>query len=281
MEFISQHDHMDCGPACLAMVAGWYHKKYSLQFLRDSAFITREGVSLLGISEAARKIGFSTKSMKLSLHALQSVKGPCILHWNQNHFVVLHKIKQSVRTGKIKYTIADPGHGIITLTEVAFEKCWISDSTDGIALILEPTEDFFSRSPKKEDGLPPGFMFNFLKPFRKQVSGMFVLLLAGSVITFMLPFLTKNLIDKGVDAKNIGLIKIILFAQLALYVGTMSIGIIRNWLMLYVGAKINITIISDYLKKLLKRPITFFDTKMMGDFNQRIQDHERIESFLT
>lgn len=281
MIFIAQHDKMDCGPACLAMIASWHGKTYALKFLRESAFISREGVSLLGISEAARKIGFKATSVKISIHTLTSIKSPAIIHWNQNHFVVLVAIKKSRISGKLTYQLADPGHGLIQLSEEAFKKSWLSDGDDGIALLLEPTATFFQQTPQKENKLSLTFLFSFVKPYKKQVTAMFILLLAGSLITFVLPFMTRNLIDKGVNAKNLNIITLILVAQLALYIGTLTISIIRNWLMLYVGAKINITIISDYLKKLLKLPIKFFDAKMMGDFNQRIQDHERIETFLT
>lgn len=281
MIFTPQKDQMDCGPACLTMVAGIYKKKYPLQYLRDNSFITREGVSLLGIGEAATKIGFETLTAKLSIEKLNEMPLPCILHWNQNHFVVLEKIKTNRFTGKKSYKIADPGHGLIVLNEEKFAKPWLSDEDSGIALLLEPTEEFYKLDPPKEEKLDIKYILNYLKPYTKQVIWLFVMLFLGSALTLVFPFLTQSLIDNGVSKKNLNLISLILLAQLGLFFGSITIEIIRNWLMLYIGTKISINIISDFLKKLLQLPIKFFDTKMTGDFNQRIQDNERIENFLT
>ncbi|MDR7211840.1 peptidase domain-containing ABC transporter [Flavobacterium piscis] len=283
MIFSAQHDQTDCGPACLSMIANYYNKNYSLQFLRELSFINREGVSLLGISEASKKIGFETLSAKLTIDKLIEEKDtlPCILHWNQNHFVVLKKISKNIFSKKYHYHLADPAHGFITLNEENFKKSWLSDNSNGVAFFLEPTEEFYKKNPQEEKKMSLKYMFNHLKPYKRQLTLMFIMLLLGSCLTLILPFLTQNLIDKGVNAKNINIISIILLAQLGVYLGTLSIEIIRNWLMLYVGTKLSITIISDFLKKLLQLPIKFFDTKMMGDFNQRIQDNERIEHFLT
>ena len=283
MIFIPQHDEMDCGPACLCMVANIYGKKYSLQYLRDNSFITREGVSLLGITEASKKIGFDTLSVKLTIDVLNEEKEslPCILHWNQNHFVILRKITVNFFTKKRYYHLADPAHGFITLSEEKFKEHWISDNEKGVALFVEPTEDFYNLNPPIEEKVGLKFLFKYLKSYQKQLLLMFVMLLLGSGITLVFPFLTQNLIDKGVNAKNLNLISLLLLAQLSLFFGSITIEVIRNWLMLYIGAKLSITIISDFLKKILQLPIKFFDTKMMGDFNQRIQDNERIEQFLT
>lgn len=281
MNFIPQQDQMDCGPACLAMVASTYKKKYPLQYLRDNSFITREGVSLLGIGEAATRIGFEILTAKLSIEKLNEMPLPCILHWNQNHFVVLEKIKTNKFTGKKSYKIADPGHGLIVLNEEKFGKSWLSDEDAGIALFLEPTEEFYKLEPPKEEKLNIKYIFNYLNPHKKQLIWLFVMLFLGSALTLVFPFLTQSLIDNGVSKKNLNLISLILLAQLGLFFGSITIEIIRNWLMLYIGTKISISIISDFLKKLLQLPIKFFDTKMAGDFNQRIQDNERIELFLT
>lgn len=281
MIFIPQQDQMDCGPACLSMVASAYKKKYSLQYLRENSFITREGVSLLGIGEAAAKIGFEILSAKLSIEKLIEMPLPCILHWNKNHFVVLEKIKINILTGNKSYKIADPGHGLITLNEEKFKKSWLSNDDNGIALFLEPTEEFYKLNPPKEEKLNIRYILKYLKPHNKQLAWLFIMLFLGSVVTLVFPFLTQSLIDNGVSKKNLNLITLILLAQLGLFFGSITIEIIRNWLMLYIGTKISINIISDFLKKLLQLPIKFFDTKMTGDFNQRIQDNERIENFLT
>ena len=283
MKFIPQHDQMDCGPACVAMIASIYGKNYSLQYIRDNSFITREGVSLLGISEAADKIGFETISAKLTAVKLIDEQEilPCILHWNQNHFVVLKKITKNIITKQYYFHIADPAHGVITLNVENFKKSWISDQDRGVALFLKPTEAFHNQKQENEEKLKLRFIFRYLKPYKKQLIYMFFLLLLGSCLTLIFPFLTQNLIDKGVNAKNLNIISLILLAQLGVFLGSITIEVIRNWIMLYVGTKLSITIISDFLKKLLQLPIKFFETKMMGDFNQRIQDNERIEHFLT
>ena len=281
LQFFAQHDQMDCGPACLAMVASHYGKDFGLQYLRDRSFITREGVSLLGISEAADKIGFKTISAKLKTEDLDNELLPCILHWNQNHFVVLYKITKNIFTGKLIYKIADPGHGFISLSEEKFKKSWLSDLEKGVALFLEPTEEFFKQTPPKEEKLSIKYLLKYLKPYKNEMLQLFLLLLLGTLTTLIFPILTQKLIDEGVSKKDLPVISYILLAQLAFFFGNIIFGIFRNWIMLVVGTKINIQIISDFLKKLLKLPIKFFDTKLMGDFNQRIQDHERIENFLT
>lgn len=274
---------MDCGPACLSMIASYYNKNYPLDYLRNKSFITNQGVSLLGIIEASNTIGLETLPTKITINHIIEVKNslPCIIHWNQNHFVVLKKITKNIFTNKHSFHIADPAHGFIILSQEKFKKLWLSDNNKGVALFLEPTETFYKQYPPKEDKLTLQYILSYLKPHKKQISIMFLLLLLGSGLTLFFPFLTQNLIDKGVNAKNLNLISLILLAQLGLFVGSLTIEIIRNWLMLYVGTKISITIISDFLKKILQLPIKFFDTKMMGDFNQRIQDNERIEHFLT
>ncbi|AZA88345.1 peptidase domain-containing ABC transporter [Chryseobacterium shandongense] len=281
MIFFAQHDQMDCGPACLAMVSSHYGKDFGLQYLRDKSFITREGVSLLGISEAADKIGFKTIAAKLKPENFQKDFLPCILHWNQNHFVVLYKINKNIFTGKLIYKIADPGHGFVSLSEEKFKKSWLSDGEKGVALFLEPTEDFYKQTPPQEEKLSIKYLLKYLKPYRTQMLQLFILLLLGTLTTLIFPILTQKLIDEGVSKKDLSVISYILLAQLAFFFGNIIFGIFRNWIMLVVGTKINIQIISDFLKKLLKLPIKFFDTKLMGDFNQRIQDHERIETFLT
>lgn len=281
MKLTSQHDQMDCGPACLAMVASHYGKEFGLQYLRDKSFITREGVSLLGISEAAEKIGFKPISEKLNTKDFDNELLPSILHWNQNHFVVLYKISKNIFARKPVYKIADPGHGFVSLSEEKFKKSWLSDGEKGVALFLEPTEEFYRQMPPQEEKLSIKYLLRYLKPHRNQMGWMLFLLLIGTLLTLTFPILTQKLIDEGISKKNLSVITIILLAQLAFFFGNIVINIFRNWMMLVVGTKINIQIISDFLKKLLKLPIRFFDTKLMGDFNQRIQDHERIESFLT
>ncbi|CAA7392477.1 peptidase domain-containing ABC transporter [Chryseobacterium fistulae] len=281
MKIIPQHDQMGCGPACLAMISMHYGKKIGIQYLHDKSYITKEGVSLLGISDAAEKIGFKTLSAKLKSEDFKEELFPCILHWNQNHFVVLYRIKKNWLSSKIIYKIADPGYGFISISEENFKRSWLSDKEKGVALFLTPTEYFYKLQPPKEEKISVEFLLKYFKSYQKQLFLMFLMLLVGSGITLIFPFLTQKLIDNGVNAKNLNFITVILLAQLGLFLGSIIIEVIRNWLMLYMGTRLSITIISDFLKKLLQLPIKFFDTKMIGDFNQRIQDNERIEQFLT
>ena len=283
MKFTPQHDQMDCGPACLSMIASHYGKTYTIEYLREISFISREGVSLLGIKDASNIIGFESLPAKISIKKLLEIEEslPCILHWNHNHFVVLYKISKNFFTKKYFFHIADPAHGFVKLSYLDFTKSWIVSNQEGIALFLNPTVIFFKKEIPKQKKLDLLYILRYLKPHKKRIIYMFILLLFGSGLTLIFPFLTQNLIDKGVNKKNLSFISIILLAQLCVFFGSIVIEIFRNWLMLYVGTKISITIISDFLKKLLQLPIKFFDSKLMGDFNQRIQDNERIEHFLT
>jgi len=283
MKFFPQHDQMDCGPACLAMVASYYGKTYGLTYLREHSFISREGVSLLGISEAAQRIGMETLPGKLTTDMLAEPNTPlpAILHWNQNHFVVLRKVTRQPLTGRQQFKIADPAHGFITLSRERFEQQWLSDGGEGVALFLHPTAAFENFEPPKEQNASIRYLFSYLTPHKRPLVWMLLLLLLGSCISLTFPFLTQSLIDKGVNGKNLHFITLILLAQLSLYLGSLGMELLRNWMMMVVATKVNIQIISDFLRKLLKLPIKFFDTKLMGDFNQRIADHDRIETFLT
>lgn len=283
MKFIHQHDAMDCGPSCLAMISGRYGKFYSLQYLRDNSFITKDGVSLLGLSEASHKIGFDSFSAELSIEKLIEEKDslPCILHWNQNHFVVLENITTNVFSKKYYFQIADPAHGRIKINKEKIKKNWCLHNNKGIALFLFPTKEFYQNEIPQSNKISIKYILSYLLPHKKQIGLMFILLFFSSILTLILPFLTQNLIDKGINAKNLNLITLILIAQLVVFVGNLIFEVIRNWLVLHVGTRISIKIISDFLKKLLKLPIKYFDTKLMGDYNQRIIDNERIENFLT
>jgi ATP-binding cassette subfamily B protein len=283
IRFLPQHDQMDCGPACLQMISRYYGKKYSLQYLRDLSLLTRDGVSLFGISKSAEEIGFKAISLKMNFEALiAKINSPCILHWNQNHFVVLNEIRKKPISGKFEFIISDPGHGIIKLNEDEFKKQWCIEDNEGVILYLETTDAFYAKKEIKEKNTNSfSFLFSYLKSYKWEIAQLLLGIIGGSLITLIFPFLTQALIDRGVKYQSLDIIKIILFGQLFLFLGSALIEIIRNWITLYIGSHINIKIISDFLLKLMKLPIRFFDTKMMGDFTQRINDHERIENFLT
>ena len=283
MKFTHQHDQMDCGPACLSMVASYYGKNYSLQYLREHSFLTKEGVSLLGLTEAAHQIGFETLAVKLTVEQLIAEKArlPVILHWNQNHFTVLHKITFRVLPNSYHFHICDPAHGKLVLNSENFKKSWIADDQKGIVVLLSPSEKFHEYEDTEKKTITIKYVMGFLNPFKKQLVGVFFLMLLGSLLTLALPFLTQSLIDRGINGQNLGIITIILLSQLSIFCGVLIFQVLRNWIMLFVGTKVSISIISNFLKKLLELPVRYFDTKLMGDFNQRIQDNERIENFLT
>lgn len=280
--FYRQLDQMDCGPTCLRMVAKHYGKPYSISRLRDKSFLTRDGVSMLGISEAAEAIGFRTEGVKVSFEKLQQeVTLPCIVHWNQVHFVVVYKIKND------KIYVADPAASLLTYQRREFEKCWLA-GTDGeerigLTLMLEPTPQFYEDEEEEKKPVNKGLgnLFSYTIQYRKLIIQLFIGLMAGSLIQLILPFLTQSIIDIGINTRNVSFIYLILAGQLMLFVGRTSIDLIRRWILLHVSTRINISIISDFLLKLFKLPLSFFDSKMIGDLLQRIEDYSRIERFLS
>lgn len=280
-----QLDSMDCGPSCLRMVAKYYGRSYSLQNLRERSFITRQGVSMLGISDAAESIGFRTQGVRISLEQLiEDVPLPCILHWNQNHFVVLYDIKK--RKSGATFKISDPGKGKYDMDLSGIQKCWISTRKDGkdsgTALVLTPTPDFYERIDDQEQQKRNlSFYLRYLFPYRSQLFQLVAGMLLGSVFSLILPFLTQAMVDQGIGNRNLNFITLVLIAQLVLSVTQMGVGFIQSWISLHMNTRISITLISDFLAKLMRLPIRFFDAKNIGDIMQRIGDHGRIQSFMT
>lgn len=285
---------MDCGPACLAMIANAYGKNYDVSYLREITSLTREGIAFSNIIQAAKEIGFDTLAVKVSPKKLVELISdkkieaplPCILHWNQNHFLVLYKIKKNffdiIRgNDKIHYKLADPGYGFITVNQEKLEASWLSEKGLGLILFLEPTKKFHDVIPHKKKPISLKYLFDYLPQHKKKMWLMFFFLIIGSALNLILPFLTQSLIDRGIKDKDLNYITYILFAQVAVFLGIITVEIFRNWITLFVGTKLSIEIISNFLKKLLSLPITFFHSKMDGDIQQRIQDNDRIENFIT
>ena len=280
--FIKQKDSMQCGIACLQMVCKFYGKDISMARLSEMCFATTEGVSLLGISEAADKLGLHTLCGRMSLEQIKECPLPCILHWNQNHFVVLYKVKNGKR-----YCIADPAKGLITYDEGDFKEHWISTQTGGeergIAMLLEPTRVFH------ETKVPEGqreqrsfrFLMGYIKQYRRYFAQIILGLVMGCVLQLIMPFLTQAIVDVGIKRQNIGIVWLILIGELFIVFGRTSMDFIRRWLLLHISMRINISLVSDFFIKLLKLPMSFFDTKLMGDLLQRKNDHARVETFLT
>ena len=278
--FVKQPDAMDCGPACLKMIAGFYKMSFSLESLRKKCFITREGVSFLGLSEAADSLGFKTLGVKISFELLlENVPMPCIVHWRQKHFIVVYKIKND------KIFVADPAVGLIKYNRDEFIKLWASTLSEGkpagLVLIIEPTPSLFDKENDHEKSHGFKFLFKYFRLYKKYLYQLILGLFLGSCIQLVIPFLTQSIVDIGLNNNDIGFIYLILFAQLALVIGRMTVEFIRGWLLLHIGSRVNVAIISGFLQKLMALPVAYFDTKLTGDILQRIEDNNRIEEFLT
>ena len=281
---IIQSDSMMCGITCLQMVCKYFGREVSLRTLSKLCVATSEGVSMLGVNEAANKLGLRTMCARTDFDTLSKATLPCVLHWNQNHFVVLYK----VRKGRIFY-VADPGKGLVKYNLEEFGKHWVSTASQGeekgIAMFLEPTLEFYSHKVdnEEEDGSPRSFqfLFGYIKQYRKYFGQIVLGLLVGSLLQLILPFLTQSIVDVGIKNQNIGFIWLILLGQLMLTISRTAIDFIRRWLLLHISLRINISLVSDFFIKLLKLPMSFFDTKLMGDLMQRMGDHNRVNSFLT
>jgi ATP-binding cassette subfamily B protein len=291
-----QLDAMDCGPTCLRIVAKYYGKTFSLQYLRSRSYITREGVSMLGISDAAESIGFRTKGYRLTWEQLRDeVPLPCIIHWTQRHFVVVYDIKKkksffSSRLARVREAtpiiyISDPALGLLNYTKEEFLKCWLSTkkegNNEGTALLFEPTPDFYRQEAEEKGKLKFVYLLGYLRPYRKFIIQLMLGMLTGSIISMIFPFLTESIVDYGIGNSDLAFVVMVLIAQLLLTLGQTANGMIRSWIMLHVTTRVSISLISDFLIKLMKLPMAFFDTKMIGDIMQRIGDHSRIQSFLT
>jgi ATP-binding cassette subfamily B protein len=336
-----QLDQMDCGPTCLRMIAKHYGRQYSLQTLREKSQIGKEGVSLLGISEAAEAIGFRTLGARISIEKLaREAALPCIVHWQQNHFVVVYdirlkesqswmsRLKGGFRSGKLNHEVvngtaysneaggsfgfvseeeiilppkkgsvsakkhiegtvqvADPGKGLVTYTLEEFSANWISPGQEtkeeGVILLLEPTPAFYESEDEKINTYGFSRIYAYLWQYKKLIVQLALGLLVGSGLQLLFPFLTQSIVDIGINTQNISFIYMVLAAQLMLMAGRLSVGFIRSWILLHISIRVNLNILSDFLIKLMRLPLSFFDVKLMGDLMQRIGDHQRVESFLT
>ncbi|MCZ4693795.1 peptidase domain-containing ABC transporter [Ancylomarina euxinus] len=275
-----QLDGTDCGPSCLKIIAKYYGKDILFSHIRDITFKSKSGVSILGISEAADKIGFRSRAVKLNFEKLKEINTPTIVHWNRNHFVVVYKIK------KDKVYISDPAIGLISYSVADFLHCWASTRIEeeliGFAITLNPTPEFYNGDlGDKKEKIGFSFLVSYIKPYRSFILQLILGFLIGSILSLILPFLTQAIVDIGISNDNINFVVLVLVAQLILSVSQTTVGFIRSWIMLHVSTRISISIISDFLIKLMKLPIRFFDTKMIGDIRQRIDDNNRIQTFLT
>lgn len=277
-----QLDQMDCGPTCLRIIAAHYGRTFSLQTLREKTYADREGVSLLGITEAAESIGMQTLVIKLPFStedeeetSLQNVPLPCVVHWRQRHFVVVYKVN------KKNVWVSDPAKGRLKMNRKTFEAGWLSSPTQGIALLLEPSPAFYEQEGEEIDKTGISFLFQYFRPYRGLIMQLFLGLGLSVILQLIFPFLTQAIVDVGIENSNLNFIYLILGAQLMLFFSQTMVSVIQGQILLHIGIRINVSILYDFLIKLMRLPIGFFDTKMIGDLLQRVYDHERIKQFLT
>ena len=282
---IRQHDSMQCGVACLAMVCTHYGREYSLETLSRYCSPTAEGVSLLAISDAAGKLGLHATAGRTVAGQLDSTLLPCILHWRQNHFVVLYRVRG--RGAKRKYFIADPAKGLSVYSCGDFLEAWtstgIGGQDGGVALFLKPTPEFYSRPQEEIQQQKRSFRFllGYIRQYRRYFGQIVLGLLLGCVLQLVMPFLTQAIVDVGIRGQSLRLIWLILLGELTIVLGRTATDLIRRWLLLHISMRINISLVSDFFIKLLRLPMGFFDTKLTGDLMQRIADHSRVQNFLT
>ena len=283
-----QADFKDCGPSCLKIISKYYGKLLSIQALRDLSETTREGSSLYTLSDAAEQVGFRTLGVKIDLEKLCEVPLPCILHWNNNHFVVLYKVKKK-RNGTYKLYVSDPAHGLLTYDKQTFLKFWIGQNADehsqeGIALLVEPTPKFFNDEMNQEkENAKLGFklLFPYVWRYKKFIIQLAIGLTAVSLLQLINPFLTQSVVDVGIQNQDLVYIYLILIAQLFIFFGRTALELIRSWILLHLSTRITISLVSDFFIKLMNLPISYFDVKLTGDIMQRISDHKRIEKIMT
>ncbi|MBV7529431.1 peptidase domain-containing ABC transporter [Chitinophaga sp. sic0106] len=273
-----QYDEMDCGPTCLRIVSKYYGKTYSIEYFRKLCHTTRSGSSLLAISEAAEKTGYRTIGAKLGYEDLaEEAPFPCLALWNQRHYVVVYKIRHN------KVYVSDPAHGLITYKKEEFLKSWGAGvNNEGIILSMEPTPEFDTIG-EEEKATNGGIMFiyKYLLKYKSLIAQLLVGLVAGSLLQLVFPFLTQSIVDTGIQHNNIGFIYMVLLAQLLLFFGKTSVEVLRGFILMHLSSRININLLSDFFRKLMKLPLGYFDVKMTGDILQRITDHQRVELFLT
>ena len=284
--FIKQQDSMECGATCLRMICQFYGKVYSAAKAQDLCKATNRGVSMLSLSEAAEYWGFRTVCAKLSLDKLISKRPfPCILHWNQEHFVVLYDVKQK-RNGRLFFYIADPAKELLVLDQDSFCESWISTTSQGeekgISLFLFPTSEFYEKEDEKGKGKQMHkFIGEYIKPYKKFFFHILLGLIVGSILQMIFPFLTQLIVDKGIKEGNIKFIYLVLLAQLMLTFSRTAVDFVRRWILLHISVRVNVSLLSDFLIKLMHLPMRFFDAKQIGDLLLRIDDHGRVERFLT
>lgn len=272
-----QMDSQDCGPACLKMIAKYFGRFYSLQYLRDKCSIGKNGVSMLDLSNGAESIGLRTLAVKITIDQLVTdIPLPVILYWKESHYIVVYK------TSKKSVYVADPAKGIIKYSKEEFVEGWyLNEESIGVALAVEPTADFRKTEKQKEISAKYfSSILSYFMPYKQSFGVVFFIMLIVTLLQGILPFISKAVIDVGIKTHDIKFINMILFGNVAILFSITIFNVIRDWVLLHVTSRVNISMISDYLIKLMNLPVAFFENKLLGDILQRAQDHERIRNFI-
>jgi len=277
--FHQQLDLRDCGPTCLKMITEYYQRVFRLTTLRNLCSTGREGSSLSGMVDGAEQIGFRTQALQMNYQALEEIELPCIVHWQQDHYIVVYKVT------KKRVYVADPGLGKVTYSKDDFLSGWCGSPSEqpaeGIVLALQPTPEFYKHINEDEESTTAKSIVQFLLGYKKLLLQLLIGLSVGSLLQLTFPILTQMLVDTGLGQQNINFVYLILAAQLMLFVGRTSITVIQQWILLLLGASVNMALLSNFIGDLIRLPIVFFEKKLAGDIIQRINDHARIETFLT
>lgn len=272
-----QMDSQDCGPASLKIIAKYFGRYYSLQYLRDRCGITNQGISLLDLSTGAESIGLRTLAIKCTIEeVVTSVPFPAILFWNENHFVVVY------HADKKHVWVSDPAKGRIKYTHEEFLRGWYPKGENkGVLLAVEPTVDFLRSREQKE--MEKNSFFSILRyfmPYRRSFVTIFIIMLLVTLLQGVLPFISKAVIDVGIKTSDLNFINMVLIGNISILLSITIFNVVRDWILLHITSRVNIALISDYLIKLMRLPVTFFENKLLGDILQRARDHERIRSFI-
>lgn len=271
-----QYSFNDCGPACLKIITKYYGKNYEISYLRDTVGVGMEGSSMQALTKGAEELGFKALAVKTKMEHLKKLPLPYIVFWKPSHYIVVYKIK-----GEYIYT-SDPSFGLIKFTRKEFSERWIEKNDEGNVLLLETTDNFYNiKEPVSEKKIGFRFLLKYFYLYKQLIIQLIIGLLVATVLSVIFPFLTQSLVDIGISQKNINFVYLILIAQIVLFISQSAIGFIRSWIFLHISTKINISLVSDFLFKLMKLPITFIETRSFGDIYQRIFDLNRIQNFIS
>ena len=272
---------MQCGAACICMVCNYFGMKSTLEWIESYCKPMKDGISMKGLTDSARNLGFDAVAARVPTERLGSLPLPAVLHWNQNHFVVLYKVS---RKGE-RYHIADPAKGKIKYSREEFGRHWESTTVDGepagIAMFFDPIDTVEEPLPSRPKKRSFGFLLGYLRQYGRYFFQIGLGLLLGCLLQLVMPFLTQSIVDTGIKHSDMGFIWLVLLGELMIVTGRMSADFIRRWLLMHISMRINISLVSDFFIKLMNLPMSFFDTKLMGDLLQRIGDHSRVQNFLT